>query len=89
MPHISQRDLAVYISLLSSKIVDMRREVSNLESIDEDELSDAQLGAQYRLHETIEQYGTLLDGVRDEYEAGLVDGINLPSLDMLTQALRG
>lgn len=87
MPTISHKDLAVFISLLTSKIIDMRRELSELVAIDEDALSDAQLNAQYQLHETIEQYELILGGMGDEYERSFVDGTNLPSFETLTRVL--
>jgi hypothetical protein len=87
MPNISEKDLAVFISLLSGKIAAMKRELRELEAIPEDSLSDEQLDDQYELQETVEQYNIILDDVREEYEAALVDGINLPSFEALTRVV--
>jgi len=87
MPNISEKDLAVFISLLSGKVAAMKRELRELEAIPEDNLSDEQVDDQYELQETIEQYNMILDDVRGEYEAALVDGINLPSFETLTRVI--
>lgn len=87
MPTISHKDLAVFISLLVSKTIEMRRELSELEAIDEDALSDTQLDALYQLQETIEQYELILGEMGDEYESGFVEGGNLPSFETLTHVL--
>jgi len=87
MPNISEKDLAVFISLLSGKVAAMKRELRELEAIPEDNLSDEQVDDQYELQETIEQYNMILDDVREEYEAALVDGINLPSFETLTRVV--
>ena len=85
MPNISEKDLAVFISLLSSRIVVMKRELRELEARHEDKLSEGQISDRCELQETIEQYHMILDNVREEYEATLVDGINLPSFEALTR----
>ena len=87
MPNISEKDLAVFISLLSGKVAAMKRELRELEAIPEDNLSDEQVDDQYELQETIEQYNMILDDVREEYEAALVNGINLPSFETLTRVV--
>jgi len=53
MPNISEKDLAVFISLLSGKVAAMKRELRELEAIPEDNLSDEQVDDQYELQETI------------------------------------
>lgn len=84
MPIISEKDLAVFISLLSGKIAAMKWKLREPESILEDNVGDEQINDEYELQETIERYSRILDDVREEYEAGLVDGINLPSFEALT-----
>ncbi|WLI88224.1 hypothetical protein Q4S45_15980 [Massilia sp. R2A-15] len=86
MPNISEKDLAVFISLLSSKIVEMKHELRDLQAIDADDASDEEIENQCEIQECIEQYDNILGGVREEYEAGLVDEINLPSYEALTKA---
>jgi len=85
MPNISEQDLAVFISLVSGKIAAMKLELRELKAIPEDNLSEEQIDDQCELQRTIEQYHMILDNVRDEYEATLVDGINLPSFEALTR----
>lgn len=87
MRSISEGDLSVFISLLCSKIVDMKKELSHLEPIEVNELTDEQMEDQYQLQEMIEQYQVILGGLRDEYEAGLTTGLNLPSYEELTEVL--
>jgi hypothetical protein len=87
MRNISERDLSVFISLLASKIAEMTRELRELEAAGQGNLNAEQLNDQYELQECIEQYDNILGGVREEYEAGLIDGINLPSYEELTKAI--
>jgi hypothetical protein len=83
--NISEKHLAVFISLLANKIASMKRELHELGATPEDNLCDGQIDEQYKLQETIEQYNMILDDVREEYEAALTDGINLPSFEVLTR----
>jgi len=86
MRNISERELSVFISLLSGKIAAMKRDLRELEAVGDSDLSDEQIDDQVETQESIDQYETMLDGLREEYEAGLVDGINLPSYEELTGA---
>lgn len=87
MRTISERELSLFIALLAKQIVEIRRELAAFDETTEGDLSDEDLDRQYHLHETLEQYENLVIDLRDEYEAGLVDGINLPSYDDLTKHL--
>lgn len=87
MREISERHLSLFIALLVHKVKDMRREVVAFEGATEDDLTDEQLEQQCHLQETIEHYENVIVDLRDEYAAGLVDGINLPSYDELTKDL--
>jgi hypothetical protein len=83
MPSISERDLSVFISLLSSKIREMKAQLHGDES-DTGEPSDEQIDERVELQETLEQYLQIRDGLREEYEAALEQGVNLPSYEVLT-----
>lgn len=83
MPSISERDLSVFISLLSAKIREMRVELQSAES-DTDEPSDEQIDERVELLQALEQYLQIRDTVREEYEAALEQGVNLPSYEALT-----
>lgn len=85
MPVISERDLSVFISLLSVKIREMTAELRTA-SAASTEPSDQQIDEQVALQETLEQYALIRDTLREEYEQGLKQGINLPSYEALTQA---
>ncbi|HET7332595.1 hypothetical protein [Dyella sp.] len=79
MRSISERDLAVVIPLLALKIRDLEQELSAIET-----RTDAQVEDRMQIQEMLEQYDGILETLRDEYEQGLADGINLPSYDELT-----
>ncbi|CAI8914758.1 hypothetical protein [Methylocaldum szegediense] len=85
MRSISEKDLAVIIPLLFNKIREMTEELRALEE-NSGELSDDQINECYELQECIEQYTTILDTLRQEYENGLAEGINLPSYEELIRA---
>lgn len=85
MPVISERDLSVFISLLSVKIREMAVEL-HAASTAITEPSDQQIDEQVALQETLEQYIQIRDTMREEYEEGLKLGINLPSFEALTRA---
>lgn len=85
MPTISERDLSVFISLLSVKIREMTAEL-HAASATATEPSDQQIDEQVALQETLEQYIQIRDTMREEYELGLKQGINLPSYEALTRA---
>ena len=89
MRTIGERELALFISLLAGKTRDLKQELAALESLDEEQLSDDEMENQYQLQEIIEQYENILGELRDEYEAGLTEGVNLPSYDELTRAFKG
>jgi hypothetical protein len=84
--NISEGDLAVVISLLASKIAEMRDELVTLQSGAVED--DAQVGAQYELQETLAQYAEILATLGKEYELGWVAGTNLPTFEMLARAQR-
>ncbi len=84
MRSISERDLSVVIPLLSNEIRRMTEELHVLEA-NGGELSDEQVDECCELQECIEQYTNILDTLRQEYESGLTDGINLPSYEELTR----
>jgi hypothetical protein len=88
MRTISDHELAVFISLLANKIADMRRELALLEALDADDFSDEQIEDHTQLHEIIEQYTLILDGLEAEYEAARQECLNLRSFEELTAALR-
>ncbi|MBD8531279.1 MULTISPECIES: hypothetical protein [unclassified Massilia] len=86
MRNISERELSIFISLLSGKIMSIKRELREMEALEDGDLSAEQIDDQVEMQESIDQYENMLDGLREEYEAGLVDGINLPSYEELTTA---
>lgn len=85
MPTISERDLSVFISLLSVKIRELTAELDAATSID-GEPSDQQIDDQVVAQETLEQYVQIRETIREEYEEGLKQGINLPSYETLIRA---
>jgi hypothetical protein len=84
MRSISERDLAVVIPLLFNKIREMTDALHAMKA-NSGELNDDQIKECYELQECIEQYTNILDTLRQEYESGLAEGINLPSYDELTR----
>jgi hypothetical protein len=82
MRSISERDLAVVIPLLAAKIRDLTAE---LRATDDrlDELTDEEVEDRVQLQDTLHQYDGVLDSLREEYEAALSEGINLPSYEKL------
>ncbi|MEJ2328218.1 MAG: hypothetical protein P8Y25_16065 [Chromatiaceae bacterium] len=83
MPIISERDLSVFIALLSAKIHEMKAQLAAAEA---DEPTDEQTEGRVELQETLEQYGQILGTLREEYQTALRQGINLPSFETLTRA---
>jgi predicted DNA-binding protein (UPF0278 family) len=83
MPIISERDLSVFIALLSAKIHEMKAQLAAAEA---DEPTDEQTEERVELQETLEQYGQILGTLREEYQTALRQGINLPSFETLTRA---
>lgn len=86
MRNISEGDLAVVISLLANKIAEMHGELSTLQSNCSED--DEEMEAQYDLQETLAQYTEILDTLGEEYQLGWVEGINLPTFETLTRAIR-
>lgn len=82
MRSISERDLAVVIPLLAAKIRDLTAE---LRATDDrlDELTDEEVEDRVQLQDILHQYDGVLDSLREEYEAALSEGINLPSYEKL------
>ena len=87
MRSISERDLAVVIPLLAAKIRDITLELKASDG-GADDLDDQALDDRMDLQETLEQYDGILESLREEYEAGLAEGIRLPSFDELTRRFR-
>ena len=87
MRSISERDLAVVIPLLAAKIREM---TSELRAADArlNELSAEEIEDRVQLQDMLQQYDLILDSLRVEYEAGLAEGIKLPSYDDLTRRFR-
>ena len=88
MISISDGDAAVFISLLSTSIKQMRGELAQLEakSGDLDDLDDEELQDSYELQECIEQYSQIIANLRQDYEVAIANGVNLPDFASLTQA---
>ncbi len=84
MRNISERDLSVVIPLLAIKIREMAQQL-NVLATSSDEADEDQCTEICELQECIEQYTGILDTLRQEYENGLADGINLPSFEQLTR----
>lgn len=84
MRAISERDLAVVIPLLAAKIRDLTIELRASEARD-DEPTDEMIDDRMQIQEMLEQYDVILDSLRDEYEQGLKEGIQLPAFDDLVR----
>ncbi len=82
MRSISEGDLAVVIPLLVAKIRDLTAE---LRATDDrlDELTEEEVEDRVQLQDILHQYDGVLDSLREEYEAALSEGINLPSYEKL------
>jgi len=85
MISISDGDAAVFISLLSTSIKQMRGELAQLEAKSGD-LDDEELQDSYELQECIEQYSQITANLRHDYEVAIANGVNLPDFASLTQA---
>lgn len=85
MISISDGDAAVFISLLSTSIKQMRGELAQLEAKSGD-LDDEELQDSYELQECIEQYSQIIANLRQDYEVAIANGVNLPDFASLTQA---
>jgi hypothetical protein len=84
MRAISERDLAVIIPLLASKIRDLTLELRASQAR-EGEPTDEEIDDRMQLQEMLEQYDGILDSLREEYEEGLKEGIQLPAFDDLVR----
>lgn len=84
MRAISERDLAVVIPLLAAKIRDLTVELRASQALG-GESTDEQIDDQIQIQEMLEQYDGILDSLRDEYEEGLKEGIQLPAFDELVR----
>ena len=88
MRKISERNFAVLIALLASKIHEMDAALRDTEN-GVDELSDEDMDEHIELQDIHAQYQDILDELRVEYEAGLAEGINLPTDDELVRRFAG
>ncbi|MFK2905284.1 hypothetical protein ISP17_15075 [Dyella ginsengisoli] len=84
MRAISERDLAVVIPLLAAKIRDLTLELRASQARG-GEASDDVVEDRMQIQEMLEQYDGILDSLRDEYEEGLKEGIQLPAFDDLVR----
>ncbi|MGN6381713.1 MAG: hypothetical protein ACTHMK_03860 [Dyella sp.] len=84
MRAISERDLAVVIPLLAAKIRDLTLELRASEARG-GEPSDEAVEDRMQIQEMLEQYDGILDSLREEYEEGLKEGIQLPAFDDLVR----
>lgn len=87
MRAISERDLAVVIPLLAAKIRDLTLELRASEARG-GEPSDEAVEDRMQTQEMLEQYDGILDSLREEYEEGLKEGIQLPAFDDLVRPFR-
>lgn len=87
MRFISERDLAVVIPLLAAKIRDLALEL-RASQVRESEPGDEAVDDLMELQEMLEQYETILDSLRGEYEEGLKGGIQLPAFEELVRPFR-
>lgn len=83
MRAISERDLAVVIPLLAGKIHDLTLELRASHARN-GEPTDEEIEDRMQIQEALAQYDSVLDALREEYEAGLKEGIRLPSFEELT-----
>jgi len=81
MRAISERDLAVVIPLLAAKIRDLTLELRASQARAGDEAVEDRM----QIQEMVEQYDGILDSLREEYEEGLKEGIQLPAFDILVR----
>lgn len=86
MRSISERDLAVVIPLLALKIRDLEQELQQIEARSGTRTA-AEIEDRMQIQEMLAQYDSILESLRDEYEQGLADGVNLPSYDDLTRSI--
>ncbi len=85
MRSISENDLSVIIPLLAKKIYEIRQELLACEGR-EDDMTDEGFDQQTDSQDLLASYERTLDNLREEYEAGLSEGIILPSFEDLTKS---
>lgn len=86
MRQISEKNLALFINLLANKLAQLQEEYENAEKNPE-QLNDGEIEDLYQVQELIDQYTFILGNLQPEYEAGLAEGIVLPSFADLTRNL--
>jgi len=86
MRSISERDLAAVIPLLALKIRSLEQELADIKARPGSR-TDTEIEDQTQIQEMLEQYDGILESLREEYEQGLAEGINLPSYDDLTRRI--
>lgn len=85
MRNISEKDLGLFINLLSNKLAQLQQEYEAAEKNPE-KLNDEEFEDLYQLQELIDQYTFTLGSLRPEYEAGLEEGFILPDFAELTRS---
>jgi hypothetical protein len=84
---INERDLAVVIPLLAARIRELTLELLATDARG-GALADEEVEERARAQEMLAQHDHVLDSLRSEYEAGLAEGIRLPTFDQLTRRFR-
>lgn len=84
MRQISEKNLALFINLLANKLAQLQKEYEDAEK-NPDQLSDGDVEDLYQMQELIDQYTFILGNLQPEYEAGLAEGMVLPSFADLTR----
>ena len=84
MRTISERDLAVVIPLLAAKVRDLTLELRASQTPN-GEPADEEVDNRMQIQETLAQYDSVLDALREEYEEGLKEGNGLPGFEELTR----
>ncbi len=82
MPEISARSLAVIIPLLSDKILEIRREIKNMES-KADNLTEDESHYLVGFEEMLTKHELTIADLKEKYESELRKGIQLPSYQEL------
>jgi hypothetical protein len=83
MRAVSERDLVVVIPLLAAKVRDLTLELRASRARN-GEPTDEEVEDRMQIQQTLAQYDSILDALREEYEEGLKEGIRLPSFEELT-----
>ncbi len=84
MRNISERQLAVVIPLLSREINSIKKTLQ-ASDLQDDNIGEKEREELCKLQETLEQYEDFLESFKEEYEAGLKEGILLPPYEKLIQ----